>query len=88
MSGHAIDLERYPMHSPVNEQEAKKALQMAYALAYRQWKNDDERIALDEYQDAALTALTGCLERYHPAGKSFSSYAYVTNGVSLLQTTQ
>jgi hypothetical protein len=76
MPDYHIDLEGYTVHAAIDEKEARKALKMAYALAYRQWKYNGGSIALHEYQDAALTALTGCIARYDPKGKSFSSYAY------------
>ena len=44
--------------------------------AYRAWRQYGCAPDLSEYQDAALTALTGCLSRYINTGKSFSSYAY------------
>ena len=61
----------------IPDTEARKALQLASALAYRQWICEGMRLDVSEYHDSALTALTGCLERYHNAGKSFSSYAYL-----------
>ena len=57
--------------SDVDDTEARKALDIAYALAERQWHRDGYRCDVAEYQDAALTALTGCLERYRNTGKSF-----------------
>ena len=61
----------------IEETEARKTLQIAYALAYRQWIREGMRLDLTEYYDAALDVLPGCLERYCGTKKSFSSYAYL-----------
>src|SRR5262245_55185653 len=64
------------MTQPITDLEARKALAFAYALARRQWFREGQRLDLSEYEDTALTALVGCLERYQAGGKSFSSYVW------------
>ena len=59
----------------IDDTQAAKALRSVQVLARQQWAYDRQAYALEEYEDAGMAAIAGCVARYDPQhGVQFDTY--------------
>jgi hypothetical protein len=60
----------------IDDTQAANALRSVQVLARQQWATDRQVTALEEYEDAGMAAIAGCLAHYDPQrGIQFDTYA-------------